>query len=111
MTQSSGTARRVGDVEAEVRNVARRVAASLALAAAHLAAGPHAVEAASPPPGEPVPFETLAIVAGTTGINLVEGHSLRIASPDDVEPVRALLNAGNYDDTLAREAVAAVGDV
>ena len=69
--------------------IARRIAAciALALAAAQLAAAPHALEAAPPPEGEPVPFETLAIVSDTTGINLAEGHILRVASPEDIEPV------------------------
>jgi hypothetical protein len=96
-----------------VNIIARRVAASivLALAAAHLAAGSHAVEAASPPEGETVPFETLAVIAATTGINLAEGHILRVASPADIERVSALLSAGYYDETMAGEVVSAIGDV
>ena len=58
-----------------------------------------------------MPFETLAIVSDTTGINLAEGHILRVASPDDIEPVRALLTSGYYDETMAGEVVAAIGDV
>jgi hypothetical protein len=58
-----------------------------------------------------VPFETLAIVSGTTGINLAEGHILRVASPDDLEPVAALLDAGRFDETMADEVIVAIGDV
>jgi hypothetical protein len=91
----------------------RRVAALIVLgvATAHLSAGARTVEAASPPAGEPVPFETLAVVADTTGINLAQGHILRVASPDDIEPVGALLSAGHYGGTMAGEVVAAIGDV
>jgi hypothetical protein len=91
----------------------RRLAALivLAVAAAHLVAGAGTVQATSPPGGEPVPFETLAIVADTTGINLAQGHILRVASPDDIEPVSALLSAGYYGGTMAGEVVAAIGDV
>jgi hypothetical protein len=100
------------DVEAEVNIIVRRGAALIVpvLAAAHLGAGPRPVEA-SAPAGEPVPFESLAIVSGTTGINLAEGHILRVASPDDIEPVAALLDAGPYDDTMADEVVEAIGAV
>jgi hypothetical protein len=96
-----------------VNNIVRRVVAPivLAVAAAHLAAGAPTVGAASPPAGEPVPFETLAIVSGTTGVNLAEGHILRVASPDDIEAVAALLDTGPYDETMAGEIVGAIGDV
>jgi hypothetical protein len=90
-----------------VNTAPRRFAASIAvaLAAAHLAA------TVGPPDGEPVPFETRAIVADTTGIDLVQGHILRVASADDVEALRALLDAGSADDTMAGRVVAAIGHV
>jgi hypothetical protein len=57
----------------------RLTALSLAILAATTTAQ-GATAAADPPKGDPVPFETLAVVSGTTGINLTDAQILRLTS-------------------------------
>jgi hypothetical protein len=69
-----------------------------------------AAAADEPPKGEPVPFETLAIVSGTSGINLGDDQILRLSNSHDIERAGRLL-AGGFDSTLADDVVAAIDDI
>jgi hypothetical protein len=70
-----------------------------------------AASAMSPPPkGDAVDFETLAIVSGTTGINVAPAAILRLASDADVEAAGDLLAHGR-DATMADAVVASIDTV
>ena len=70
-------------------------AAILVGALAMIATSPPAAAAPVPPKGDQVHFETLAIVSGTTGINLYETQILRLASSEDVVRAGELLADGS----------------
>ena len=57
-----------------------------------------------------VPFETLGIVAETSGINLVEGSLLAIRGDREVSAAREFL-ADGYDDSFAREVIDTIGEI
>jgi hypothetical protein len=92
-----------------VTTTIRLTALSLAILAPTTTA-PGATAAADPPKGDPVPFETLAIVSGTTGIDLTDDQILRLTSTDDVEAVGDLLAEG-HDPMLADDVVAAIDEI
>ena len=77
----------------------RFAAAGLALVAG-IATAQSATATDNPPKGEPVPFETVAILSGTTGINLYDTQILRLASIEDVVLAGELLADGR-DPTMA----------
>jgi hypothetical protein len=76
-----------------------------AMATAH-----SATASGDPPKGEPVPFETVEIVSGTSGINLYDRQILRLASSEDIDAAGALLTHGN-DSTLADEVINSIGEI
>lgn len=76
--------------------LAAATAVAVAMAPAQLAGS------TAPPAGDSVEFETLGVVSSTAGINLGDGHVLRVVPMLDVESTRDLLAAGT-DGSFADE--------
>ena len=87
----------------------RLVVTALAIVAG-IATAQSATAAGDPPKGEPVPFETLAIVSGTSGINLYDTQILRLASGEDLARADELLAEGR-DPTMADEVVDSIAEI
>lgn len=86
----------------------RRTATALAILAG-ITTTHTAAAAEEPPTGEPVPFETLAIVSSSDGVNLAPEQILRVRPHDDLGEITDLL-AGDYESAFADELVASIGD-
>ena len=57
-----------------------------------------------------MPFETLAVVSDTSGINLGDHQILRLARDEDIDAAGELL-ADDYGSPLADEVMAAVDEI
>ena len=86
-----------------------RLTPLLLIACGALAAG-HPAAASAEPKGEPVPFETVAVVSDISGINLGDHQILRLARNEDIDAVGELL-AEDHGSPLADEVMAAVDEV
>ena len=86
-----------------------RLAVTALAIVAGIATTQSAAAADEPPKGEPVPFETLAIVSSSAGVSLAPEQILASARTTTSSALTELL-ADGYNPDFAEELVAAIGD-